>query len=180
MSNTKLLHGFRDYTDEWDTMDINTRYQKVKELFEFLIKEYSVFHNTKIILRHNKRIKRTLGRASKKGSYCLVEIGVHSLQYRSWEENQDTIRHELAHVKDFIERGFSAHDYIWQQSAIYLKAKPNRCSESPQMSKQQIKTAYKYTLICENCGVIGGNSRKFRGGKIHTKCRGKITQKQNY
>jgi len=78
---------------------------------------------------------------------------------------EDTIRHELAHALDIMDRGASDHSWKWKAWAIKVGADPTRTkSHDNREAFEQLATQSKYTLTCPNGHTMPSHKRKKRGG----------------
>lgn len=87
---------------------------------------------------------------------------------------EDTLRHEIAHALDFIDRGKSDHGYQWKKKCREAGADPKRTCEIP---TELTEIASKWMRKCEGCGkkifyYRKPKSRSKHGGRyIHTGCK---------
>lgn len=106
---------------------------------------------------------------SRKFGDAAIVHSVHAGKYRirvqknmrsvDYPEYIDTVLHELSHVVDFIFRGGSNHDKVWEEIAKMVGAKPianKRASDAMQ------KMMNKYEWVCTNssCGFAYQFNRK--------------------
>jgi predicted SprT family Zn-dependent metalloprotease len=70
----------------------------------------------------------------------------------------NTILHEIAHALDFLERGYSNHDYNWIRIAKSIGCDGKRCYSGDEV----VKPKSKYVLVCptESCDTEIPRHRK--------------------
>lgn len=132
------------------------------------------------------RPKRRLGQCR----YRSKTIGISSWIIRacSWEQIEDTLKHEIAHA--MAGPGYG-HGPEWKRMCRMIGADPLRLAKlSPEELARMPKTprqlhGYKYLAVCENCGTIPGvgkmkMTRKWRNGGTHRTCGGQISWKQQW
>lgn len=83
--------------------------------------------------------------------YEEKEIGYSSyfLEKTSWEEIEDTIRHEIAHALSpptRIRGRWQSHGYDWKLKAIEVGCKPTACSDEAVSSAKP-----NFYIECDNC-----------------------------
>lgn len=163
--------------DVWSELSYDEKWYKLLELKEHIVLQFPIF-NRYIGFAINKRLRTTYGRAILSNDYILqIEISDIAIKCFSWDEIQDVVRHEFAHIKDFIERGTSAHDDYWKTNAILLGARPETY-RNVTISPNFIKT-YKYSNFCTTCTkIVSGSSRKWKSNSIylHNTCNKRLLQ----
>ena len=95
--------------------------------------------------------------------YSKKEIGLSkkSALILSFDENMNTILHEIAHVLT-IGHG---HDEVWKEKCREIGCKDERCADV------NLDILAKYKGICPTCGHLIYSGRKIR--YIHTQCSNK-------
>lgn len=83
------------------------------------------------------------------------------------EEIEDTLRHEIAHVLDYINRGTSDHGPKWKRWARRCGADPTRAGQLP----EKYMPDYRWWLVCPECDkAVKGYYRKPKLNKYHPRC----------
>lgn len=77
-----------------------------------------------------------------------IELSSYLWPAISEEEQKDTVKHELAHALDFLQRGYSDHGRQWKIWAMRLGAKPMACAKIA-ISIEEVQPS-KYISICPN------------------------------
>jgi hypothetical protein len=76
--------------------------------------------------------KRQLGAATVKNGLKVIYLSKTHVNNDAWEEVNDTVRHELAHAKEFDIYGrMSGHGPVWKSLAARMGAKPERTMKRP-------------------------------------------------
>lgn len=70
----------------------------------------------------------------------------------------DTIKHEVAHLLDYVAFGGWGHGITWKACCRLTGANPKRCYSANNI----IKPEYKYKLVCPACDYSIGRYRKPR------------------
>lgn len=95
-----------------------------------------------------------------------IFYSIHFLN-NSDEDILDTILHEIAHActspKD-------KHNHIWRRWCIILGAKPIRCGNSNDLTKEHLKSIAKYVAECPNCHNEFVGHRKKKRNSSCAKC----------
>lgn len=112
------------------------------------------------------RAKRRAGCC--KHSKKLITVSYNLFDAMPISENIDTLLHEIAHALAGSGHG---HNRVWQQWAMKVGAKPERCYNSKLVDKSKID--YKYTAICPNGHKRYFNrlGRQWKNGKTCGTCR---------
>ena len=93
----------------------------------------------RIVLDVTPSLKRTLGQASQTGPRAYV---IRLSSYLSYDEMQDTMRHEFAHIMAGLKNG---HRETWKDWARVVGARPVRCApQYPALTPL-------HTYTCPNC-----------------------------
>jgi predicted SprT family Zn-dependent metalloprotease len=108
--------------------------------------------------------------AKKRGGVCYhsrktIGLSKFVAKYRTYEETEDTILHEIAHA--LVGPGHG-HGPVWKAKAREIGAKPERCFESEDLPDG------KYEAVCENCGPLGILRWRRSKNRLHLRCRGNI------
>jgi len=109
----------------------------------------------------NKR-KLTIGVC--KMSRMRIEISEEYLKILSPAEIIDTIKHEVAHAMDFLDRGTTDHGPRWKAWAVKVGCKPNRCANVAAPEG-------KYKAVCPTHGDVGKFYRRPRRNYVCKECR---------
>lgn len=89
----------------------------------------------------------------------------------SYDQIEDTLRHEIAHALDYETRGTSDHGHIWKKWARRCGADPSRTGHLP----DEVKPDYRWWLFCPECEEkVSGFYRKPKLNKLHRTCRTKL------
>jgi predicted SprT family Zn-dependent metalloprotease len=89
----------------------------------------------------------------------------------SFDQIEDTLRHEIAHVLDYEDRGTSDHTHQWKKWARRCGADPSTTGHLP----EEVKPDYRWWLWCPECEEkVSGFYRKPKLNKIHKTCRTKL------
>ncbi len=100
-----------------------------------------------------------------------VSLSRHFALRLTWEELEDTVRHEIAHAMDYETRGRSGHDAEWKAWARRCGARPERLHEDVSVDA----SAARYRGVCPSCGA---EYPFFRRPK-HARACGKCCERQN-
>ena len=74
-------------------------------------------------------------------------------------EVQDTILHEIAHIKAGLENG---HNAVWKRWCVKVGAKPERCYDDDQVNV----IPPKYLVVCQSCNrILAKRMRRTRSMK---------------
>lgn len=91
------------------------------------------------------------------GHYKQIGLSRKLTEFRTKEEVEQTIRHEIGHAIDNEIRGKSNHDYNWKNIA-------RQCGyngeTTQKLSTEAQVISNKWVAICPQHGIIGGWSRK--------------------
>lgn len=111
----------------------------------------------------NGRLTRTLGRVrwleKEDGEIELIDIEFSKqlLETASDRSIRDVILHEAAHLIAFKRTGIQhGHDSYFKAICAELGTTNDKCSGYVETVKA---VKYKYTIVCPNCGVLGGYNR---------------------
>lgn len=102
------------------------------------------------------------GRGGKRRGVYFVALSNVLIKYGTWDDIVDTIRHEIAHVLQVKEMGYTAHDSFFYEYCKKVGARPERC-------KERIEKPEKYKVKCrnENCDVSFQFSRLTGDRKLY-------------
>ena len=111
-------------------------------------------------------IKRTLGQTKQTGLRAYL---IRLSSYLSYDEMQDTMRHEFAHIMAGLRKGHGEH---WKEWARAVDATPERCApQYPALTPLHIYT-------CPNCKdhVIRRVNRTDNKRWVATRCQTPLTE----
>lgn len=98
-------------------------------------------------------------------NWYYIKISKHPdlLANASIADCVDTVRHEAAHILDYMHRGDSGHDSVWKSWAVKVGAKPNRTH-----MVQANNSLKKPEMICQISGkvinVVYRQTKEFKKG----------------
>lgn len=132
--------------------------------------------------------KRALGLCSSREKKIFLSEWLCRQNLQNSLQLEDTIRHEIAHAIDYVQRGTSDHSRRWVSVALQVLCNGERCYTSEQI---QVTVKTKYTLKCPKCEVerpshkakkrlsaCGACCKKYNGGRYSTEFI--LIQTQNY
>ena len=79
----------------------------------------------------------------------LISLSKWHVVFSDMAEIRNTILHEIAHVLDYLSRGYSSHDKIWKKLFISIDGNGKRCGNISYDVEKKLK---KWIYICPNCG----------------------------
>ncbi|WP_456426772.1 SprT-like domain-containing protein [Rhodocaloribacter sp.] len=101
----------------------------------------------------------TFDRARRRVGCCTWKVGEtrvrrlslsrHFALRLTWDELEDTVRHEIAHALDYETRGRSGHDAVWKDWARRCGANPERLHENVSVDP----SGALYLGVCPSCGA---------------------------
>lgn len=142
---------------------------KIEQLTRDLLKEYGYSKWNTVPIRFSTSMTRRLGHVKfNKNENKVVEIAFQKeyCTYGKVEYVVDTVKHEVAHVLDIMERGYSNHDDNWKRLAVKVGAKPDRVKTDYLWQEDYTTKQMKYTLTCEHCGKVSHKSRMHQGSQF--------------
>lgn len=99
-----------------------------------------------------------------------ISLSLYLLPTINDEKAENTIRHEIAHALDAMERGKSDHSWRWKAWAVKVGAKPERCGHATEEDvKEAMPYKSKYRLECPN-GHITPSHKAIKRSKSCGKC----------
>ena len=100
-------------------------------------------------------------------SHKAIGLSKFVTKYRSYEDAEDTILHEIAHALVGPRHG---HGPVWRAKAREIGAKPERCFDSEDLPLG------KYEARCLKCGAgeLGFRWRRTKKEFTHTRCGGDV------
>jgi predicted SprT family Zn-dependent metalloprotease len=162
------------YQQQQRIMTVSEKKQFLQNLYPQILEEHSL---PPIPLKFSARLKRALGQFKyyKNGAALSITISSNYMELAPIELLEDTLRHEIAHFMDFMDRGYSDHSQRWKRCAIKVGANPNRVKDLP----LEFKPKGKIEAHCERCGLVGYRHREtksmYYATYTHNKCGGNIT-----
>jgi hypothetical protein len=92
-------------------------------------------------------------------SYAKKEITMskYLTPMRSFDDNKDTILHEIAH--GLVGGGFG-HGAVWQLKCLEIGARPERCGK---LEEDAEPLTHRWTYSCAECGNPGGGMHRAPG-----------------
>ena len=139
------------------TPDQPTLKSKVRAYITHCADTYSLLEDIpveSITIEINPRLKRAAGIANYNKKTGALSIQIAEGAYDSWgwgEDIEGVIRHELAHIVEYVTVGDGGHGARFKRYADALDA-PLSCKQF---------TEYTYTLVCEECGdFVAGRYKK--------------------
>lgn len=120
-------------------------------------------HDWDVRLKNTKRIRgqTAFNHSRKKG---IIFLSRYHILYGAWNDMENTIRHEIAHAIDFMERGHSAHDEVWKRIAEKVGAIPKASTES---ENNALELPHKYEFCCPECDFRIPRYRRPRKHLVH-------------
>jgi predicted SprT family Zn-dependent metalloprotease len=105
----------------------------------------------------NRRSKRVAGWFKKRGNNVSVEISAWLIRDNSFQEIENTIKHEIAHAIAWYCYGKDCgHNHLWRAIAISIGDDGARCYDSKKVVNNN---NFKYTLVTDCCGMKVGRTR---------------------
>lgn len=122
--------------------------ERIREYGERVIEEYDLdVSDVTYEFVVSGRLTRTHGniRGNLRYDDYTIKVSSHAIDNFDWEHIKGVIRHELAHLVTYLERGkHSENDFFFQENLERLDA--------PKDTDRPAKPP-KYILVCEDCGV---------------------------
>jgi hypothetical protein len=97
------------------------------------------------------RSKSRLGLCSH--SNKIISMSKYLTPLRPYDENKDTILHEIAHA--LVGGGFG-HGAVWQLKCVEIGARPERCGT---IDPEAERPEFRWTASCDACGAETGMHR---------------------
>jgi hypothetical protein len=96
-----------------------------------------------------------------------ITLSKYLTPLRSFDDNRDTILHEIAHA--LVGPGHG-HGAVWELKCVEIGARPERCG---QLDPDVARPEFRWTYVCEGCGTVGGGMHRAPGRlRSCTKCSG--------
>ena len=145
-------------------MKIGEKFNHLQNLFVRTLKEHELPPLSFKLGRTKKDLCRFVYH---KYRYAVhIEVSKYFLEKCPIEMLEDTVLHEIAHYMDFLNRGYSNHDYNWKYCCIKVGANPNRVCEVPTEYLPQSK----WSMVCNSCDNEIRYHRKPKKDKSCGKC----------
>lgn len=93
--------------------------------------------------------KNALGRCFWRGGKAVkIDLSKHWVDALSYDDNRDTILHEIAHA---LAGPAAGHGEAWKRVCRRIGAKPNRIADLPtEVLKSTVKQIANYRAVCSN------------------------------
>jgi predicted SprT family Zn-dependent metalloprotease len=143
------IADFKPMNFDWDSIKLSETDKK-----------YSSNHKIHIVLQMMRKAldfydlkswSIRFDKAKKRAGQCSyrerrISLSAHFVELNSYQEIENTIKHEIAHALSYIHFGVTGHGVKWQRLAIAIGDDGKRCYDSAKVSMPKGK----YVLVCPN------------------------------
>lgn len=165
---------------------LNNKEQKLfKEDVYNILEKYPVLKSLDIMVKFSNRLKTAAGNVRLKAGKYTIRVSTKNVEAFGLENGLGTLRHEFAHIIDYLKNGKFSHGMDFKRICAGLNGKMNSRMAGTQFancaSDKFIRTPFKYEYLCP-CGA--SFKRKGRIRKIYTqacaKCGTKVASMDVY
>lgn len=143
-----------------------------------IVKKYPLLNTQNIVIEFSNRLRTAAGNVTFKQNKYIVKISTKNVKTFGINAGIGTLRHEIAHIIDFVKNGKFGHGSYFKMICADLKGTMNPIMAGSKYKEcattKYLQTPYKYEYRCK-CGLVLKRKRKIKKNLYCVKCHTKVS-----